>query len=59
MVSVVSGADRPHHEANALTPDPGQSGELVWTFTHRDALDFACTLPGHYEAGMKGRFVIG
>ncbi|MGB5806294.1 cupredoxin domain-containing protein [Castellaniella sp.] len=49
----------PHHEANALTLDPGQSGELVWTFTHQDALDFACTLPGHYEAGMKGRFVIG
>ncbi|MHA3904954.1 cupredoxin domain-containing protein [Castellaniella sp. WN] len=49
----------PHHEANALTLDPGQSGELAWTFTHGGALDFACTLPGHYEAGMKGRFVIG
>lgn len=48
-----------HHEANALTLDPGQSGELSWTFPHRGTLDFACTIPGHYEAGMKGRFVIG
>ncbi len=49
----------PHHEANALTLDPGRSGELAWTFPHEGTLDFACTIPGHYEAGMKGRFVIG
>jgi len=49
----------PHHEANALTLDPGRSGELTWTFPHEGTLDFACTIPGHYEAGMKGRFVIG
>jgi uncharacterized cupredoxin-like copper-binding protein len=49
----------PHHEANALTLDPGHSGELAWTFPHEGTLDFACTIPGHYEAGMKGRFVIG
>ncbi|GAA0232589.1 hypothetical protein GCM10009125_21990 [Castellaniella daejeonensis] len=48
-----------HHEANALTLDPGGSGELTWTFPQAGALDFACTIPGHYEAGMKGRFVIG
>lgn len=47
-----------HHEANALTLEPGRSGELVWTFAQPGTLDFACTIPGHYEAGMRGRFLI-
>src|SRR5215207_8022876 len=32
---------------------PGQSAELEWTFTEPGRYQFACHLPGHYEAGMK------
>lgn len=47
-----------HHEANAITVDPGQTGEIVWTFSHPGTVDFACLLPGHYEAGMTGKIEI-
>lgn len=44
-----------HDEPNAITLLPGQSGELVWTFPTSGVVDFACLLPGHFEAGMQGR----
>jgi len=44
-----------HDEANAITLLPGQTGELVWTFPKSGVVDFACLLPGHFEAGMQGR----
>ena len=43
-----------HDEPNAITLLPGQSGALVWRFTHAGIVDFACLIPGHFEAGMKG-----
>lgn len=43
-----------HQEPNALTLDPGQSGQLVWKFAHAGIVDFACTIPGHMEGGMVG-----
>lgn len=43
-----------HAEANMVRLDPGQSGDLVWQFDKAGAVDFACLVPGHYEAGMKG-----
>ncbi|XZG71112.1 cupredoxin domain-containing protein [Chitinibacteraceae bacterium HSL-7] len=45
------------HEADpsALTLAPGQSGELIWKFSKDVAggIEFACQIPGHYDAGMK------
>src|SRR5215207_8812756 len=32
---------------------PGETAELDWTFTKPGRYQFACHLPGHYEAGMK------
>lgn len=43
-----------HDEPNAITVEPGKTGELVWTFPKSGKVDFACLLPGHFEAGMKG-----
>ncbi len=37
---------------------PGGRGEIVWTFNRAGELDFACLIPGHYEAGMVGRIVV-
>jgi len=44
-----------HDDPNAVLLEPGKSGEVIWKFGKAMALDFACTVPGHYEAGMVGR----
>ena len=37
---------------------PGGRGEIVWTFNRPGEFEFACLIPGHYEAGMVGRIVV-
>lgn len=46
--------DMKHSDPNAVTVAPGGSGSLVWRFTHKGDFEFACLIPGHYEAGMRG-----
>ncbi len=43
-----------HDDPNMVTVAPGKSGEIIWQFTKAGKVDFACLLPGHYTAGMKG-----
>jgi uncharacterized cupredoxin-like copper-binding protein len=43
-----------HADANKVSVDPGQTGEIVWRFSKTGKVDFACLQPGHYDAGMKG-----
>ncbi len=43
-----------HDDPNSVLLEPGQTAELVWTFTTDAALEFACNVPGHYDAGMTG-----
>lgn len=43
-----------HDDPNAVILEPGKSAELTWTFTKAKTLEFACNVPGHYEAGMVG-----
>lgn len=43
-----------HDEAHMAHVKPGQSGEIVWQFTHAGQFQFACLIPGHLEAGMRG-----
>lgn len=38
---------------------PGGSGEIVWHFNRAGAFEFACLIPGHYQAGMRGTLVVG
>ncbi|HEX7124296.1 MAG TPA: hypothetical protein VF406_00785 [Thermodesulfobacteriota bacterium] len=33
---------------------PGETKELLWRFAEREDIEFACNLPGHAEAGMRG-----
>ena len=44
-----------HNTPNSITLDPGENGSIVWTFTKSGRFEFACLIPGHYDAGMKGR----
>lgn len=54
------GDDEAHADANAVLVDPGDTAEFIWTFAHSAAeIQFACTVPGHYEAGMVGSLTIG
>jgi len=46
--------DMKHHEANGVTIDPGKTGEMLWRFTQGGTFEFACLIPGHREAGMRG-----
>lgn len=44
-----------HEEPYMVHLAPGQSGEVVWQFTEPGEFHFGCLVPGHFEAGMKGR----
>jgi len=46
--------DMEHDEPNKITLAPGKQGEIIWQFTKAGIVNFACLMPGHYEAGMKG-----
>jgi len=50
------GMDAHQHgpETGSILIDPGKSGEIVWKFAGTSSIEFACTVPGHYEAGMVG-----
>ena len=43
-----------HDEAHMAHVRPGASGEIVWQFTQAGEFQFACLIPGHFEAGMVG-----
>lgn len=46
-----------HDDANSVLLEPGESAEVVWTFgADAGKLEFACNVPGHYQAGMVGSF---
>jgi len=44
-----------HDDPNSVLVEPGKTAELTWTFTRADNLEFACNVPGHYQAGMVGK----
>ena len=47
-----------HDDANIAHVKPGAQGEIVWQFTQAGVFQFACLVPGHYEAGMVGKVVV-
>lgn len=52
------GADHGHHGGNTVLVMPGQRAELTWTFSASAPIEFACNVPGHYQAGMVGPLTI-
>ena len=44
-----------HAEPSMITLGPGQRGGIVWQFDKAGAVNFACLVPGHMEAGMWGK----
>ena len=47
-----------HDDPNAISVEPGKTGELVSRFTQAGKFDFACLVPGHFEAGMQGKIAV-
>lgn len=47
-----------HDEPHMAHVKPGASGEIVWQFTQAGEFQFACLLPGHFEAGMVGSVTV-
>ena len=47
-----------HEDPNARRVAPYNRDELLWRFTKRGEFEFACLIPGHYEAGMFGKVIV-
>lgn len=45
-----------HAEPNSALLEPGKSAEIVWKFPDHARIQYACNVPGHYDAGMVGEF---
>tara|TARA_R100001079_G_scaffold31287_1_gene15967 strand:- start:209 stop:736 length:528 start_codon:yes stop_codon:yes gene_type:complete len=49
-----NGHSMKHDDPNSVLLEPGQSKEVVWKFSDKGNIEFACNVPGHYQAGMYG-----
>lgn len=43
-----------HDDPNGKRVLTKKDAELIWKFTRVGIFEYACMIPGHYEAGMKG-----
>lgn len=55
MAGMDHGTMMKHDDPNSVLVEPGKTAELTWTFTQATGLEFACNIPGHYQAGMVGK----
>ncbi len=47
-----------HDEPFMAHVAPGKTGELLWQFNRAGRFEFACLVPGHFEAGMRGTLTV-
>lgn len=47
-----------HDEPYMSHVPAGQQGEMVWNFNRAGSFQFACLVPGHFEAGMVGTILV-
>ena len=52
---MATSAGMQHESADMTHVAPGQREEVIWTFNRVGEFDFACLIPGHYQAGMVGK----
>jgi len=50
--------DMEHDDPNGKRLSPFNKGALIWKFTKRGVFEFACLIPGHFEAGMVGKVIV-
>lgn len=47
-----------HDDPNGKRLEPKKTSEILWRFDKAGTFEFACLIPGHYEAGMHGVVVV-
>lgn len=50
--------DMEHDDPNSKRLKSRQNGDIVWLFNKAGEFEFACLIPGHMEAGMRGTIVV-
>jgi uncharacterized cupredoxin-like copper-binding protein len=50
--------DMEHDDPNGKRVAVSEPRELLWRFTKAGEFEFACMIPGHYEAGMHGKVIV-
>jgi uncharacterized cupredoxin-like copper-binding protein len=58
MAGMDHGSSMQHDDPNSVLVEPGKTAELTWTFSKASNLEFACNIPGHYQAGMVGKLTV-
>lgn len=49
---MMANSDMAHSDPNSLLLEPGEEGEVIWTFNGDAILELSCNIPGHRESGM-------
>ena len=47
-----------HDEPYMTHVQPARRGDIVWNFNRPGTFQYACLIPGHFEAGMVGTIVV-
>jgi uncharacterized cupredoxin-like copper-binding protein len=47
-----------HDEPYMSHVSPGKKEQMVWQFTKAGEFNYACLVPGHFEAGMVGKIKV-
>ena len=47
-----------HDEPHMAHVAAGKRGAIVWQFNRAGDFEFACLIPGHFEAGMRGNIKV-
>ena len=47
-----------HDAPHMAHVSPGGQGDVIWHFNRPGQFDFACLIPGHYQAGMTGTITV-
>jgi uncharacterized cupredoxin-like copper-binding protein len=50
--------DMEHDDPNGKRVSAYSTGEILWRFTKRGEFEYACLIPGHYDAGMFGKVIV-
>jgi uncharacterized cupredoxin-like copper-binding protein len=50
--------DMGHTDKNMTQVASGHAASFIWKFSNKGEFEFACLIPGHYEAGMHGIMIV-
>jgi uncharacterized cupredoxin-like copper-binding protein len=50
--------DMEHDDPNGKRVKPQGTAEILWRFTKAGEFEYACLIPGHYQAGMFGKITV-